>query len=147
MSVPSCRAPFVLVLVSAIAISAPLSAQTDKKAAPSNELDAFMEKVLVRRDENRLTLNQYILDETEGFELLGPGRYPLFRQKREFTWYVRDGIHVRSPVRFDGVGIDEQARDRYEQRWIARERGRREEKAKERAERENRRRLERDRPR
>ena len=33
-----------------------------------------MEKVLARRDVNRQTLEQYILDETETFEILGPGR-------------------------------------------------------------------------
>ena len=32
-----------------------------------------MEKVLARREVNRKTLDQYILDETEPFEILGPG--------------------------------------------------------------------------
>ena len=72
-------------------------------AAQADDLDAFMEKVLARREVNRKTLNQYVLDETESFEVLGPGRWPLHRTKRDFTWYVRDGMHVRSPVRFDGV--------------------------------------------
>jgi len=96
----------------------------------SNELDLFMQKVLARREVNRKTLEQYILDETESFEILGPGRWPLYRTKRDYTWYVRDGLHVRSPVRFNGVRIAEDARERYEARWIRRERDRLERKAK-----------------
>ena len=104
----------------------------DPRPAPANELDAFMEKVLARREVNRRTLDQYILDETESFEILGPGRWPLHRTRREFSWYVRDGMHVRSPVRFNGVKIGEEARDRYEASWIRHERAR-QEKAKKKA--------------
>jgi hypothetical protein len=93
-------------------------------------LDAFMEKVLARREVNRTTLNQYVLDETEAFEILGPGRWPLHRQKRDFTWYVRDGMHVRSPLRVNGVAVGETARNQYEADWVRRERGRQERKAK-----------------
>ena len=89
-----------------------------------------MEKVLARRDVNRRTLDQYVLDETESFEILGPGRWPLHRTRRDYTWYVRDGMHVRSPVRFNGVKVGEEARDRYETNWIQRERGRQERQAK-----------------
>ncbi|MEP6916345.1 MAG: hypothetical protein ABJC89_11900, partial [Acidobacteriota bacterium] len=64
-----------------------------------------MEKVLARRDVNRTMLNQYVLDESETFEILGPGQWPLHRMKRDFTWYARDGMHVRSPVRFGGVTV------------------------------------------
>ena len=99
-------------------------------AAQANDLDAFMEKVLARRDVNRRTLDQYILDETESFEILGPGRWPLHRTRRDYTWYVRDGMHVRSPVRFNGVKVGEEARDEYETNWIQRERGRQERQAK-----------------
>ena len=99
-------------------------------AAQANDLDAFMEQVLARRDVNRRTLDQYVLDETESFEILGPGRWPLHRTRRDYTWYVRDGMHVRSPVRFNGVKVGEEARDRYETNWIRRERGRQERQAK-----------------
>lgn len=98
-------------------------------AGGTNELDAFMEKVLARREVNRKTLGQYVLDESEDFEIRGPGRTPLLRHKREYTWYVRDGMHVRSPVRFSGVPVDEGARERYEREWIRRERSRREHEA------------------
>jgi Omp85 superfamily domain len=87
-----------------------------------------MEKVLKRRDVNRQTLEQYVLDESEQVEVLGPARMPVFRQKREYTWYVRDGLHVRSPVRFDGVTVGDDARKEYEDSWVRRERQRLERK-------------------
>jgi hypothetical protein len=108
----------------------PAPATRKKPAAPASDLDVFMEKVLARREVNRATLNQYVLDETETFEILGPGRWPLHRTKREYTWYAQDGMHVRSPVRFDGVAVGEEPRRVYEARWIRRERERLERKAK-----------------
>jgi hypothetical protein len=109
--------------------SAPSAAQA-KQAPPRTDLDAFMEKVLARREVNRKMLNQYVLDETETFEVLGPGRWPLHRTKRDFTWYERDGMHVRSPVRFNGVTVGEPERREYERDWARRERDRQERKAK-----------------
>jgi hypothetical protein len=100
------------------------------KARQLSELDAFMEKVIARREVNRKTLEQYILDETEEFEVLGPGRWPFYRTRREYTWYVRDGMHVRSPLKFNGVSIGEEARAKYETRWIQHERARLERKKK-----------------
>jgi hypothetical protein len=98
--------------------------QTPPAATPPNDLDAFMQKVLARREVNRQTLNQYVLDEVEMLDVLGPGNFPLRRMKREFTWYVREGMHVRSPVRFDGVALNDHDRDEYEQRWMRHERER-----------------------
>jgi hypothetical protein len=114
-----------LVLCVLVVASAPGRAQT----AGPNELDGFMEKVLARREVNRQTLKDYVLDEEEEFEILGPGRARLHRTDREFTWYVRDGRHVRSPVRFNGVTVGEAERQQYEERWIRRERERQERKA------------------
>jgi hypothetical protein len=119
----------VLASLNAAAQNPPAAGGSPRPAA-TNELDVFMEKVLARREMNRKTLDQYILDETESFEILGPGRWPLYRTKRDYTWYVRDGMHVRSPVRFNGVKIGEEARERYEADWIRRERERQERKAK-----------------
>jgi hypothetical protein len=45
--------------------------------------------------------------------------------RREYTWYVRDGFHVRSPVRFDGVPIPEAERREYEDKWLKSEQNRR----------------------
>jgi hypothetical protein len=89
-----------------------------------NELDAFMEKALARREQNRIALQQFVLDEAETIEVLGPGRLPLYRLNRDFRWYVRDGLHVRSPVRFDGVGVGDADRKKYEDDWARRERRR-----------------------
>jgi hypothetical protein len=103
----------------------PIAAQpVAPSSTQTNELDAFMEKVLKRREINRQVLEQYVLDEHEQFEVLGPSRMPIYRQKREFTWYVRDGLHVRSPVRFDGVTVGDTARKVYEDNWSKGERGR-----------------------
>jgi hypothetical protein len=108
------------------AVASDSRAPAQAKAAPRSDLDAFMEKVLARRDVNRKMLNQYVLDETETFEILGPGRWPMHRTKRDFTWYERDGTHVRSPMRFNGVAVNEQERREYERDWLKREQERQE---------------------
>jgi hypothetical protein len=112
-------------LVAAAAVLLGLPQQTD--------LDAFMARALERREVNRRVLNDYILSEVESFDVLAPGRVPLYRFKREYAWYVREGIHVRSPVRYDGVAIDEEARRRYEDRWYDRERQRQKREAEKKA--------------
>ena len=114
-------APSAVALALSMCTATLLSAQEPEKKAPASDLDAFMQKVLARRDVNRKVLNDYILDEVETFEILGPARTRLHRTKREYTWYVRDGMHVRSPVRFEGVSVGEEARDDYERNWIRRE--------------------------
>lgn len=88
------------------------------------DLDRFMERVLQRREETWRTLHDYVLDEAEHLRILGPGGVPLHGMKREFTWYVREGMLVRSPVRFDGVALNDDERRRYEQRWLEQEKKR-----------------------
>jgi hypothetical protein len=107
-----------------------------QKAAPAdaNDLDAFMARVLQRRSENWKTLRDYVLNEKEHFDLLGPGRARLFGTNREFTWYLREGVLVRSPVRFDGVAIGVEERKKYEDNWT-REEEQRDKARRERAER------------
>jgi hypothetical protein len=100
----------------ATGLPARLSAQTD--------LDAFMEKVLARRDDNWKKLQQYVLDEKEAVDLTGPGRFPLWGMRREYTWFIRDGIFVRSPVTADGVKISEADRKKAEENWIHRQKAR-----------------------
>ena len=128
MSHPSFRtsAALAFALLSVVAGAVELRAQP----APASDLDRFMDKVLARREVNRKALNDYVVDEVESFEILGPSRMPISRTKREYTWYVRDGMHVRSPVRFNGVAVGEAARDEYERDWIRREKGRQEREAK-----------------
>jgi len=83
-----------------------------------------MARVLARRDDNWRKLQQYVLEEREQAELLGPGRTRLYGLVREYTWYIRDGVFVRSPVKFDGVTLGEDERRKYEDEWMAREKAR-----------------------
>src|SRR6266542_7043646 len=94
--------------------SAPLGgAQTD--------LDGFMRQVLARRDDNWKKLQQYILDERERIELRGPTRQVMWGEDREYTWYIRDGFFVRSPVQFNGVTVGDDDRRKYEAEFLRRE--------------------------
>jgi hypothetical protein len=129
----SLRASALAALVCLVPLAAGAQGRATSPAA-ANELDAFMAKVLKRREINRQMLDQYVLDEQEQFEVLGPSRMPVYRQKREFTWYVRDGLHVRSPVRFDGVSVGDDARKQYEDNWSKRERSRLEQEKKKKTE-------------
>ncbi|MBY0497487.1 MAG: hypothetical protein K2Y23_25060 [Cyanobacteria bacterium] len=110
------RPLLALLCLGFLATSLPLSAQSD--------LDAFMEKVLARRDDNWKKLQQYVLEEKEGFDLTGPGRFPLWGMRREYTWFIRDGIFVRSPVTADGVKLSEADRRKAEDQWLRRQKNR-----------------------
>jgi hypothetical protein len=99
-----------------------------------SDLDAFMAKVLARRDDNWKKLQQYVLEEEEKFDLTGPGGFPLWGMRREYTWFIRQGIFVRSPISADGVTLSEDDRRKAEEQWLRRQRNR-EENEKRRAER------------
>jgi hypothetical protein len=138
------RLPFVCLAVSGLALVAgldgvPLRAQGGQAAtpkataspspstaagAPLTDLDAFMARVLKRRDETWRTLHDYILSETETFGIDGPANLPINGFKREYTWYVRDGFLVRSPVKYDGVALSDADRRAYETKWLEQEKAR-----------------------
>ena len=84
----------------------------------ANELDRFMEQVLARRDENRLARRQYVFDETEQFTVTGYDGEVYQTFTREYIWYRRDGVFVRSPVRIDGIAASEADWQRYEADWL-----------------------------
>src|SRR5215212_11945869 len=93
-----------LLVVASVLLSAALpSAQSD--------LDALMGRVLAQRDENWKKLQQYVLDERETFQLLGPGGRRLYGFEREYLWFPRDPStslgagrrFIKSPVSADGV--------------------------------------------
>lgn len=117
----------VLFLLGLLAVTVGVSSGAAQQATPPasapalGDLDAFMARVLQRRSENWKTLRDYVLNEKEQFELLGPGRARLYGSLREFTWYLRDGVLVRSPVKFDGVAIGVDERKRYEDNWTKEE--------------------------
>jgi hypothetical protein len=102
----------ILGLAGCVAALAPqrLTAQTD--------LDAFMRQVVARRDDNWKKLQQYVLDERETLELRGPTRLPIWGERRDYTWYIRDGFFVRSPLKFNGVTIGEAERRKYESEYL-----------------------------
>lgn len=93
-------------------------------SAPRNpfqsDLDAFMQKVLARRDENWKKLQQYVLDEREQIEIRGPSNIPIWGERRDYTWYLRDGFFVRSPLKVNGVAVPEPDRREYEGSYLKR---------------------------
>jgi hypothetical protein len=103
----------------------PMAPAPKPPAAPTTDLDRFMNQALLRRDIDRKVLSDYVLDEVESFEVLGPGRIPVARMRYEYTWYVREGVHVRSPVKVNGVPMSDEERRAYEDRWVKSEEGRR----------------------
>jgi hypothetical protein len=64
------------------------------------------------------------LDEREQIDVRAPNDTVLFGDQREYTWYIRDGIFLRSPVRANGVTVPEGERRKYEQQWLEREKRR-----------------------
>jgi hypothetical protein len=96
-----------------------LPARTADLAAQS-DLDAFMAKVLASRDENWKKLQQYILDESQRIDVLGPGGMRLWGERRDSTWYVRDGFFVKSPLKVNGVTVPEDDRRKAEDEFLSR---------------------------
>ena len=90
----------------------------------AGDLDSFMEQVLARRDDNWKKLKQYILDEKERVELRGPSEALVWGQQHEYTWFVREGYFIRSPVRFNGVAISESERQKAEDDFLRRAKSR-----------------------
>jgi hypothetical protein len=106
----------LLFCVAAIFAVSSLSAQSD--------LDELMSQVLSRRDDNWKKLEQYVLEERERFQMTAPDGVPVYGFEREYSWFVREGFFVRSPVKADGVTIGESERRKEEDRWLARQRRR-----------------------
>ena len=94
---------------------------TGFRVAAQTDLDAFMRQVLVRRDDNWKKLQQYVLDEHETIDVRGPSRLPLWGERRDYTWYIRDGFFVRSPVKVNGVTIAESERRTFEAAYLKRQ--------------------------
>jgi hypothetical protein len=111
-------------LAVAVALTGCLAAGAPARLTAQTDLDAFMQQVVARRDENWKKLQQYILDERETFDLRGPTRLPVWGQQRDYTWYIRDGFFVRSPVKFNGVAIGEAERKKFEDEYLVRQKKR-----------------------
>jgi hypothetical protein len=93
-------------------------------AATQTDLDAFMREVVLKRDDNWKKLQQYVLDESERIELRGPSHDPIWGERRDYSWYLRDGFFVRSPVKVNGVAIPEPQRVQYEREYLKRQQDR-----------------------
>ena len=105
--------PLLLTLAATLVSLVSLSAQTD--------LDAFMARVLERRDDNWKKLQQYVLEERETIQITGPGARPIWGTRREYAWFPRDGVFIKSPLKADGVTIGDADRRKAEDEWIHRE--------------------------
>jgi hypothetical protein len=104
---------FVVGLTAAIVLPrSVVSAQTD--------LDAFMQQAMERRDDNWKKLQQYILDEREQIELRAPAHAALWGERRDYTWFIRDGYFVRSPLKVNGADVGEADRRKYEEDYLRR---------------------------
>jgi hypothetical protein len=110
-------------VLACIALATGLSA-----ASSQSDLDAFMERVLASRDQNWKKMQQYILEEDERLNVTALNGQRIYGFDREYTWFIRDGVFIRSPLKFDGVTISETERAAYEERFLRREK-RREERA------------------
>jgi hypothetical protein len=88
--------------------------------ARQSDLDAFMARVLERRDQNWKKLQQYVLDERQFVQVRGPAALPVWGERREYAWYIREGFFVRSPVKVNGVQVPDDERQKYETDYLRR---------------------------
>jgi hypothetical protein len=88
-------------------------------APPQQDVDAFMEKVLAKREVNWQATYDYVFAEVETLSLRGADIAALQSFEQEYTWYVRDGYLVRSPWSVNGVEVDRDTREEAELAWIA----------------------------
>lgn len=84
-----------------------------------SDLDALMQQVLAHRDDNWKKLQQYILDEHEEIQLTGASHKPLWGERKDYVWFVRDGFFVRSPLKVNGGTVSESDRRKYENDFLA----------------------------
>ena len=110
------RAHVWTLLLAAGLLSAPSAAPS---LSPQTDLDAFMQKVLAHRDENWKRLQQYILEERQEIQVRGISNTPLWGERRDFSWFIRDGYFVRSPVTVNGVTVSETERRKAEDAYLA----------------------------
>lgn len=104
-------------------------------ARTPTDLDRLMDEVVRRRDDNWKKLQQYILTEKQKVTVTGPEGLRLFGFSREYSWFVKDGFFVRSPIVMNGVAVSDRERREYEAQYLKRQQRRDERRAKRAAER------------
>lgn len=117
----------LLALLPALGAAQPARTPTD--------LDRLMDEVVRRRDDNWKKLQQYILTEKQRVSVTGPEGLRLYGFSREYSWFVKDGFFVRSPLVVNGVTVSERERREYEAQYLKRQQRRDERRAKRAAER------------
>lgn len=117
-------AMLLLVVAAAPAGAQPPTTSAQTATQSDNEIDLFMEQVLDNREASWRRVGDFLLREIETFDFEAPFGVPMSGFHREYDWYVRDDVVVRSPVRFDGVELDDATRRQYEDEWLERERRR-----------------------
>src|SRR5262245_40955861 len=105
-----------LTLIGCSLIFGAVSAQSARQ--DGSDLDAFMSRVLERRDDNWKKLQQYVLEERETIQITGPGAKPIWGTQREYAWFPRDGVFIKSPLKADGVTVSEADRRKAEEKWL-----------------------------
>ena len=103
-----------------LAVLALLTVPAGVGAQEENELDRFMARVLQQQGENAERGLDYVFDERAEGRMTGPDGEGLI--PRDYTWYARDGVFVRSPIRVAGVPIGAEERRAYEAVWLESER-------------------------
>ena len=103
------------VAVTLLTLSAPAS--TPRLSAQS-DLDAFMKAVVVRSDDNWKKLQQYVLDERDEIVLNGPGGVRMWGEQRDYTWFIREGYFIKSPVKANGAEVSEDVRRKFEDAYL-----------------------------
>ncbi len=121
--------------------AAGVHASSSGAAQPGNEIDRFMERVIENRDASWRRIGDFVLREVLTLDVDGPAGLPIAGFRREYEWYVREDVVVRSPRRFDGVDIGEAERREYEADWLRRRERRAAERREERRREAERRRL------
>ena len=94
------------------------------RPALQTDLDALMQKVLAHRDENWKKLQQYVLDEQDRIDVRGPSQAPLWGERRDYTWFIREGYFVKSPLKVNGVDVSEEDRQKFEADFLKRAKAR-----------------------
>ena len=102
----------------ALLLAVCLAAAFTVHPSAQSDLDSLMSEVLGHRDENWKKLQQYTLAEKETLQITALAVFRLFGYEREYLWFPREGFFVRSPVKADGVAIDEDKRRHEEDQWL-----------------------------
>ena len=73
--------------------------------AAQSDLDALMGRVLLKRDDNWKKLQQYVLEERESMDVTALDGRKVYGFRREYQWFPRQGLFVKSPLTSDGVKL------------------------------------------